>query len=85
MKIIVLHDRSSNEPVIINVDAITAVQKRVYRVEESTEEYSTVHTYIASFNVKEHLDVVMTKINNAERSIVPSWYSKLNQGEKHIN
>jgi hypothetical protein len=27
MKIIVLHDRYSNEPVVIRVDAITAVKK----------------------------------------------------------
>ena len=84
MKIIVLHDRYSNEPVIINVDAITAVQKWVDRVDDSTDEYSCVHTSSFTFNVKEHIDVITTKINNVERSIEP-WCLKLNQGEKHTN
>jgi len=68
MKIIVLHDRCSNEPVIINVDAITAVKKEVDKIENSKDEYSTIYMSITSFNVKEHIDVIMTKINNAERN-----------------
>jgi len=39
MKIIVLHDRYSNEPIIIRVDAITAIRKVIDRVENSKEEY----------------------------------------------
>lgn len=66
MKIIVLHDRYSNEPIIIRVDAITAVQKWVDRVDDSKEEYSCVYTNLTSFNVKEHIDVVILKIKNAE-------------------
>lgn len=69
MKIIVLHDRYSNEPIIIRVDAITAIQKWVDRVDDSTDEYSCVHTRSFTFSVKEHIDVVMTKINNAERGL----------------
>jgi hypothetical protein len=69
MKIIVLHDKYSNEPVIINVDAITAVQKWVDRVDDSTDEYSCVHTSSFTFNVKETIDVVMTKINNVESGL----------------
>lgn len=63
MKIIVLHDRYSNEPVVIKVDAITAVRK----VKDNKEEYSSVNISQIFFDVKEHIDVVMTKIKNAER------------------
>ena len=67
MKIIVLHDRYSNEPVVIRVDAITAVRKVIDRVENSKDEYSAVWVSQTFFDVKEHIDVVMTKIKNAER------------------
>lgn len=67
MKIIVLHDRYSNEPIIIRVDAITAIKKEIDRIENSKDEYSKVNVPQISFDVKEHIDVVMTKIKNAER------------------
>lgn len=67
MKIIVLHDRYSNEPVVIRVDAITAIRKVIDRVEDSKDEYSAVWVSHTFFDVKEHIDVVMTKIRNAER------------------
>ena len=67
MKIIVLHDRYSNEPVVIRVDAIIAVRKVIDRVENNKEEYSSVNVSQIFFDVKERIDVVMTKIKNAER------------------
>lgn len=67
MKIIVLHDRYSNEPIIIRVDAINAIKKVIDRVENSKDEFSNVCVPQVSFDVKEHIDVVMTKIKNAER------------------
>lgn len=67
MKIIVLHDRYSNEPIIIRVDAITAIKKAIDRVENSNDEYSSVCVSQVFFDVKEHIDVVMSKIKNAER------------------
>ena len=67
MKIIVLHDRYSNEPIIIRVDAIIAIKKEIDRVENSKDEYSNVCVSQAFFAVKEHIDVVMSKIKNAER------------------
>ena len=67
MKIIVLHDRFSNEPIIIRMDAITAIKKETYEVENSKEEYSTVNVSQVFFEVNEHIDVVMAKIKNAER------------------
>lgn len=67
MKIVVLHDRYSNEPIIIRIDAITAIRKVIDRVEGSEEEYSSVNVSQIFFDVKEHVDVVMTKIKNAER------------------
>lgn len=66
MKIIVLHDRYSNEPIIIRVDAITAIQKIIDEVENSKKECSAVYVSQMLFNVKEHIDVVMLKIKNAE-------------------
>ena len=67
MKIIVLHDIYSNEPIIIRVDAITAIKKAIDRVENSNDEYSNVCVSQVFFDVKEHIDVVMSKIKNAER------------------
>lgn len=67
MKIIVLHDRYSNEPIIIRVDAITTIKKEIDRVENSKEEYSIINVSQTFFDVKEHIGVVMTKIKNAEK------------------
>ena len=67
MKIIVLHDRYSNEPIIIRVDAIIAIKKVIDRVENSKDEYSNVCVSQVFFDVKEHIGVVMSKIKNAER------------------
>lgn len=67
MKLIVLHDRYSNEPIIIKVDAITAIKKEIDRIENSKDEYSKVSVSQIFFDVKEHIDVVMSKIKNAER------------------
>ena len=68
MKIIVLHDRYSNDPIIIRVDAITAIKKEIYREEDSEDECSTVFTMPMSFLVKEHIDVVMLRIKNADKT-----------------
>ena len=68
MKIIVLHDRYNNEPIIINVDTITAIKKEIDREEDSENEYSIVFTIPSSFVVKEHIDVVMLRIKNADRA-----------------
>ena len=60
MKVITLHERYSNEIIIIRVDAIIAVQKCIDRATNS--EYSCVYTNMAKFNVREYVDVVMAKI-----------------------
>lgn len=67
MKIIVLHDRYSNEPIVIRADAITAIQKIIDREGDNKEEYSGVHITNNLFYVREHMEVVMLKIKNAER------------------
>lgn len=67
MKIIVLHDRFSDEPIIVRVDAIIAIKKVIDRIENSKEEYSSIFASQGFFDVKEHIDVVMSKIKNAER------------------
>lgn len=68
MKIIVLHDRFSNEPIVIRVDAITAIQKIIDREGDSKEEYSGVHITNNLFYVREHIDVVMLRIKNADKA-----------------
>ena len=65
MKIIVLHDRYSNEPIIMRADFITVIQKRIDRVDDSKEEYSTVSITNMCYDVKEHIGIVATKIKNA--------------------
>ena len=67
MKIIVLHDRFDNEPIIIRVDAINSIKKCHDVIEGSRDEYTSVQSGNFLFDVKEHIDVVMTRINNAER------------------
>ena len=67
MKKIVLHDRYSNELIVIRVDAITVIKKVIDRVENSEEEYSSIFTSQFSFDVKEHIDIVLLRIKNAER------------------
>lgn len=41
-KAIVLHDRFSNEPVVIRISAINAVRKVFDRTEDIAEEYSEI-------------------------------------------
>lgn len=67
MKIIVLHDRYTNEPVIMRIDAILSLKKEVNKAEHSEEEYSTINVLGTFYDVKEHIDDVMLKIKNAER------------------
>ena len=64
MKIIVLHDKNSNNPIIIRVDAITAIMKETYR---DDGEFTHVLLSQAQFDVQERIDVVMSKIKNAEK------------------
>ena len=54
-KVIVLHDRYSNEPVVIRISAIDAVRKNFDRVENTVEEYTEIL-----------IGTVMMKIRNAE-------------------
>lgn len=62
MKIIVLHDRFSNEPVVIRVDAINAIRK----VKDGEEEYSDLLINGTLESVKETIGIVMDKIQKAE-------------------
>lgn len=66
MKIIVLHNIISNEPIVIRADAITAVSKMIYETENSREEHSTVFFATHGFDVKETIGVVMQKIKDAK-------------------
>ena len=67
MKIIVLHSKYDNEPIIIRVDAINSIKKCFDVIEDSREEYTSIQVGNSFYDVKEHIDVVMTRINNAER------------------
>lgn len=65
-KIIVLHDRFSNEPVVIRVSAINAIRKAFDRTEDIAEEYSEIMIESFFLSVKETIGTVMTKIKQAE-------------------
>ena len=67
MEIIVLHDRYSNEPIIIRVDSINAIEKKIDRIDDSQDEYSEISVSNMCYNVKEHIGTVMTRIKNAEK------------------
>lgn len=62
MKIIVLHDRFSNEPAVIRVDAISMIKK----VKDDGEEYSELLINGMCFTVKENIGIVMNRIKKTE-------------------
>ncbi len=62
MKIIVLHDRYSNDPVIVRPDAIVMMQK----CKDDKGEYSNIVVGTITMDVKETIGTVMTKIKKAE-------------------
>ena len=62
MKIIELHDRYSNEPVVIRVDAINAIKK----CKDGQEEYSELLIDNMCEAVKETIGIVMNKIQKTE-------------------
>ena len=66
MRIIVLHDRFSNEPIVVKTSAINAVRKVIDRMEKNVEEYSEILVGPNFFGVKENIGAVMIKIQKAE-------------------
>lgn len=62
MKIIVLHDRYSNEPAIIRIDAINMIRE----VKDDGEVYSELLINDMCFVAKEKIGIVMIKIRKAE-------------------
>lgn len=67
MQMIVLHNRFSNEPIIIRIDAINAIEKKIDRIDDSKEEYSEISVSNMYYEVKEHIGAVMTRIKYAEK------------------
>ena len=65
MKIIVLHDRYSNEPMVIRVDAINAIKK----CKDGQEEYSDIFIDSMCVDVKETIGIVMNKIQKTESGV----------------
>lgn len=67
MKIIVLHNKYNNGPIVIRVNAINAIQKCIDILDENNrEEYTEVLVGNMNYDVKEHIDVVMRRINAVE-------------------
>jgi hypothetical protein len=62
MKTVVLHDRYSNEPMVIRPEAIVAIRK----VKNEKEEYSNIIVDTVMIDVKESIGTVITKIKKAE-------------------
>ena len=65
MEIIVLHDRFSNEPIIVRIAAINSLMRKKDR--EINEEYSEVLVGDVFFSFKEPIDVIMKKIKTAKQ------------------
>ena len=63
-KAIVLHDRFSNEPIVIRTSAIKAVRKAFDLTEDN--EYSEVMIEALFISVKETIGEVIKKIKKAE-------------------
>lgn len=64
MKIIVLHDKYSNEPIVIRPNEISVIRK----IKENDIESSEIIVGQFSFGVKETMGIVMNKIKKAEGS-----------------
>lgn len=65
-KVIVLHDRYSNEPIVIRTSVINAVRKAFDRTRDVEEEYSEIMIDTFFLDVKETIGTVITKIKKAE-------------------
>ena len=65
MKTIVLHDRYSNEPIILRIAAINSLMRK--KDSEVNEEYSEVLVGSIFFAVKDPIDVIMKKIKTAKQ------------------
>lgn len=67
-KAIVLHDKYSNEPIVIRICAILAVRKEIDRTGDVEEEYTDIFIGSGSFlvGVKEPIGTVLMKIKKAE-------------------
>ena len=63
MKIIVLHDKYSNEPIVIKPNAITMIQKFK---DDEIGEYSSITVGAIGISVKETIGTVLNKIKKAE-------------------
>ena len=66
MKIIVLHDKYTDEPVIIKVDTISAVRKLRDMSTDPPEEYASVMVDHFEMITKETIGEVIKKIKKAE-------------------
>lgn len=66
MKIIVLHDYFTGEPIIIKVDAVSAVRKIRDMSTDPPTEYTTVMADHLEMITKEIIGDVMKKIKKAE-------------------
>lgn len=62
MKIIVLHDRYSNDQIIVRPDAISMIRKG----KEEGKEYSNIIAEGFAIDIKETIGEVMVKIKQAE-------------------
>lgn len=65
-KSIVLHDRFSNEPIVIRTSEINAVRKAFDKTGITAEEYSEILIRVGFIDVKETIGTVITKIKKAE-------------------
>lgn len=71
MKIIVLHDKYNNEPIIIRVSAINAIQKRIDMIDENNkEEYTGILVGNMNYDVKEDIGIVMARIKAIENKCI---------------
>ncbi len=67
-KVVVLHDRFSNEPIVVRASAIKAVRKAFDRIGDTPEEYSEIMIETLFLSIKETIGTVITKIKEAEES-----------------
>lgn len=70
-EIIVLHDKYTNEPIIIRVSAINVIKKEIMIIDENKrEEYTGITVGNIYYAVEEDIGVVMMKIKAAENKYI---------------
>jgi hypothetical protein len=58
-KMIIVHDKYTNEPIMVQIDMISMIRT----LKDERETYSSISVYGITIDIKESIDEVMNRIN----------------------